>query len=68
MDKVKIKTKKMMCGHCQTAMTTAISAVEGVHDLDISLADMEVTVTYDPEKTKKEIIKDTAKTVTQIED
>ena len=68
MSKVKIKTKKMMCGHCQTAITTALSAMDGVSGMDISLADLEVTVTYDPERTSTKEIRQTARKVTEIED
>ena len=48
-------------GHCQASATKAISSVNGVSAVDVSLKDKEAikraTVTYDPNKTNADAIK-----------
>ena len=37
----------MTCGHCVTAVTSEVSRVDGVTDVDVDLASGQVTVTSD---------------------
>lgn len=57
MTEIKIKIEGMMCGHCQSSATKAISSVVGVSEAKVSLADKEATVTYEPKKTNVDAIK-----------
>ena len=52
-----IKIEGMMCEHCEATVTRAISAIDGVSDVKVILADQQATVTYDPERTKIDTIK-----------
>lgn len=52
-----IKVGGMSCGHCQTAVTKAISEVEGVSSVNVDLEKGEATVSYDPQATDIEAIK-----------
>ncbi|HEX7628196.1 MAG TPA: cation transporter [Candidatus Methanoperedens sp.] len=57
MTQIRIKIEGMMCGHCQASATKAISSVNGVSAVDVSLKDKEANVTYDPKKTNADTIK-----------
>jgi copper chaperone CopZ len=37
----------MTCGHCVSAVTSEVSAIEGVHDVQVELATGDVTVSSD---------------------
>ena len=52
-----IKIEGMMCEHCEATVARAISAIDGVSDVKVILADQQATVTYDPERTKINTIK-----------
>ncbi|MEA1984847.1 MAG: cation transporter [Euryarchaeota archaeon] len=58
MPETRIKIEGMSCGHCKTTVTNAISAVGGVSHVDVSLEEGQAKVTYDPEKTDIEAIKE----------
>lgn len=53
----RIKIEGMMCEHCEATVTRAISAIDGVSDVKVIIADQQAIVTYDPERTKIEAIK-----------
>ena len=53
----RIKIEGMMCEHCEATVTKAISAIDGVSDVKVIIADQQAIVTYDPERTKIEAIK-----------
>ncbi|MBN2488212.1 MAG: heavy-metal-associated domain-containing protein [Methanosarcinaceae archaeon] len=57
MVQTKIKIEGMACEHCEATVARAISAVDGVSDVKVVLADKQATVTYDPERTKIDAIK-----------
>jgi len=41
----------MSCGHCVKAVTNALSAIQGVKDVKVSLEDKSAQVVYDDELT-----------------
>ncbi|MCL7475456.1 MAG: heavy-metal-associated domain-containing protein [ANME-2 cluster archaeon] len=43
-----IQIEGMMCGHCQMNVTKALSAVEGVVGVDVTLDPGQAKVNYDP--------------------
>lgn len=53
----KIKIEGMSCGHCEATVAREISAIDGVSDVKVILAEKQATVTYDPEKTNTDAIK-----------
>lgn len=57
MTEVNIKVGGMSCGHCQMAVTKAISGVEGVSSVNVDLEKGEATVSYNPQATDIEAIK-----------
>ncbi|MCD4704187.1 MAG: cation transporter [Methanosarcinaceae archaeon] len=57
MPETKIKIEGMSCGHCQTTVTNAISAIDGVSHVEVGLEEGQAKVMYDPEKTDIEAIK-----------
>ena len=57
MTEATIQIEGMMCGHCQASATKAISSVDGVSAVNVSLEDKQATVTYDLEKTNMDAIK-----------
>ena len=42
-----LKVTGMSCGGCVNSVTTALKAVDGVDDVNVSLADGGATVSYD---------------------
>ena len=52
-----IKVEGMSCGHCQMTVTNAISGVDGVSNVEVSLKDGQATVDYDEGKTNTDAIK-----------
>ena len=52
-----IKVEGMSCGHCQMTVTNAISGVDGVSNVEVSLKDGQATVDYDEGKTDTDAIK-----------
>ncbi|MCL7476500.1 MAG: heavy-metal-associated domain-containing protein [ANME-2 cluster archaeon] len=45
-----INIEGMMCGHCQMNVTKALSAVEGVVGVEVTLDPGQAKVNYDPER------------------
>lgn len=52
-----IKIKGMSCNHCVASIQKALSALEGVKSVDVSLENEMATVEYDEAKTKESIFK-----------
>jgi copper ion binding protein len=52
-----IKVEGMMCEHCVGAVTRAVTALEGVSAVAVSLEAGTATVKYEPEKVGVEAIK-----------
>jgi copper chaperone CopZ len=52
-----INIEGMACEHCEATVARAISAIDGVSDVKVVLADKQATVTYDPERTSIDVIK-----------
>ncbi|KGK98674.1 haloacid dehalogenase [Methanococcoides methylutens] len=48
--KVTIDVHGMTCMHCHDRVTKAISSLEGVEDVEVSLEENNATVSFDPEK------------------
>ena len=57
MTEATIKIEGMSCGHCKASATNAISAVDGVSAVEVSLENKQATVSYDSEKTNEDAIK-----------
>jgi copper chaperone len=51
METVELKVEGMDCEGCVKSVTRMLSAVPGVHEVDVSLAEARAMVTYDPGKT-----------------
>lgn len=47
MNTVTLKVEGMSCNHCVNAIEGALNKLEGVRSAKVSLADKEVTVTFD---------------------
>ena len=52
-----IKIKGMSCNHCVASVQKALSALEGVKSVDVSLENEMATVEYDEAKTEESIFK-----------
>ncbi|MDR1563451.1 MAG: copper chaperone CopZ [Oscillospiraceae bacterium] len=52
-----IKVEGMMCEHCVSAVTKAVTALQGVAAVTVSLEAGTATVQYDPAKVSVEEIK-----------
>lgn len=52
-----ISVKGMTCSGCVNAVFKALSAVEGVKNVDVSLEQNQATVTYDDGVVKDEVLK-----------
>jgi copper chaperone len=50
METVELKVEGMDCDGCVKSVTRMLSAVPGVHKVDVSLAEARAKVTYDPKK------------------
>jgi len=48
----------MTCGHCQKRVADAISSLEGVESVEVDLESESVTVSFDPQKTNLDNIKE----------
>ena len=51
-----IKVTGMTCGGCTSAVTRALVAVDGVHNVNVSLAGGEVKVDFDEKLTSTEFL------------
>ena len=52
-----IKVTGMTCGGCSSAVTRALVAVDGVHNVDVSLATGEATLDFDENMTSLDKLK-----------
>lgn len=50
METVELKVEGMDCEGCVKSVTRMLSGVPGVHQVEVSLADANARVTYDPAK------------------
>ncbi|HZK61130.1 MAG TPA: copper ion binding protein [Anaerovoracaceae bacterium] len=57
MTETTIKIDGMSCGHCKASATKAISAINGVSKVEVSLENKQATVSYDSKKTTIDAIK-----------
>lgn len=46
----------MMCGHCEKAIRTALSAIEGVGEISVDLTAKTVAVNHDPSVTPQALL------------
>jgi copper chaperone len=46
MEKVTLSVSGMSCGHCENAVKTALTSLDGVEGVNVSLADGKVDVEY----------------------
>lgn len=51
-----LKVTGMSCGGCVSSVTKALKAVDGVDDVNVSLADGAATVSYDEHLTSKTLL------------
>ncbi|HCQ29550.1 MAG TPA: heavy metal-binding domain-containing protein [Flavobacteriales bacterium] len=57
MKTVEFSVEGMSCGHCVKGVTNAITSVDGVQDVSVSLENNSATVTFDESKTSIDKIK-----------
>lgn len=57
MTEVTLKVQGMSCGHCVQSVKGALEPVEGISEVEVSLENGEVKVTYDEAKVDKDLIK-----------
>ncbi len=57
MQKIKLTVGGMSCSHCVKAVETAVSAIDGVADISVDLAQKTAEVSYDADKTNADAIK-----------
>jgi copper ion binding protein len=57
MKSIEFKVEGITCGHCVKAVTNAITEVDGVKEVEVSLEKKSATVTFDDSKTSAENIK-----------
>ena len=48
MEKKILKVEGMSCGHCEKTVNGALSAINGVADISVSLQDKTVSFSHDP--------------------
>ena len=56
-----LKVTGMTCGGCTSTVTNALKAIDGVGDVDVSLAEGEATVQYDERLTSPDRLKSAVK-------
>lgn len=57
MENVTLQVEGMSCGHCVKAVETAVTALAGVKDVVVTLADAKVDVAFDAGQVSVEQIK-----------
>lgn len=57
MEKLVLKVEGMSCSHCENAVKKAVSALDGVTSVEVSLGDKTVTIAHDAAKATLEAIK-----------
>ncbi|MBP1736841.1 MAG: copper ion binding protein [Oscillospiraceae bacterium] len=48
MEKLVLNVEGMSCAHCEARVKKAVSALSGVDDVSVSLADKTVSVSFEP--------------------
>lgn len=59
MQNIVLKVEGMSCGHCENRVKKAVGNLTGVSDVQVSLAEKTVTVSFDPTVTADIKIKET---------
>lgn len=54
-----LKVDGMSCGHCEANVKGSLTKLAGISEVEVSLTDKEVAVSYDAEKVTIDNIKDT---------
>lgn len=58
MENVTLQVEGMSCGHCVKAVETAVTALAGVKEVNVALADAKVDVAFDAAQVSVEQIKE----------
>ncbi len=58
MERTAFSVKDMTCDHCVNSVTEALKHVEGVKVAQVTLADKKAAITFDPDVTTVEQLKD----------
>ncbi|HML36878.1 MAG TPA: copper chaperone CopZ [Bacillota bacterium] len=58
MSKVTLNVEGMSCQHCVKAVTQAVTALDGVSSVDVSLEEKTVAVDYDADQVSLDSIKE----------
>ena len=58
MANVVLNVQGMSCNHCVQSVTKALTAVDGVHSVEVSLADKQVAIAYQEDKVTPDQLKD----------
>lgn len=58
MTEITLNVNGMSCSHCENAVKKAVGALDGVSSVAVDLKGKKVTVTYEPEKTNVEQMKE----------
>lgn len=58
MTTITIDVQGMTCGGCVNSVTKALSRVDGVNNVDVSLEQNQATVTFDDSKTNADALKE----------
>ena len=57
METLVVKVGRMTCGGCVNSVRKVVAAIDGVANVDVSLADAQATVGYDAARAQPETIK-----------
>jgi copper chaperone len=58
MEKITLTVLGMSCGHCEKAVKGALTELDGVGDVAVSLADKTVTIEFDANKVNVDQLKE----------
>lgn len=58
MENVTLQVEGMSCGHCVNAVETAVTALNGVNEVSVTLAEAKVEVSFDAAQVSIEQIKE----------
>lgn len=53
MDKLSFRVKKEFCSECSLALRRFVGNLDGVEDVEVSVGDGEITISYDGDKISK---------------
>lgn len=51
-----LKVEEMQCNHCTSKITTFVTEIQGVKEIQCNLSSKEVTVSFETPATKEQII------------